>query len=177
MSPDWSLVLSVSFRIACTMVFLGCGPRMNIVTSTSLGLHATPGDGSSQPPQVSIAYKRSEVAVIPAGGGGGVDVPDDDSGSTTTDERRQDRDLFSAITAYGFQTQWFGKTALDSVIATGHAARMIASPPPASPLPQPSPHAAASLTRSAEAVAASVVTERAVEPGSSFIEAMKSVTR
>ena len=176
LNSDWNRARFASFWIACAIACLGCGPRMNIVTSTNVGLHATPGDGSSEPPQVSIAYKRSEVAVIPAGNGGGVDVPDETSGSTTTDDRRQDRDLFSVITAYGFQTQWFGKTALDSVIATGHAARMIASPPVASWQSQPGPPAVATLERPAHG-AASVETAGDVEPATSFIEALKSVTR
>lgn len=162
---NWSLYRSTSIVIAGAIALAGCGPRMNIVTSTNLGLHATPGDGSTQPPQVSIAYKRSEVAVIPAGGGGGIDA------SKSGNPEAVDRDLFSAITAYGFQTQWFGKTALDSVIATGHAARTISSPPV--PQPQPSPATAAALSHS--------VGDTAVGDGgqgrASFIDALKSVTK
>lgn len=162
MNLDWATKRSALIVIAGVIALAGCGPRMNIVTSTNLGLHATPGDGSTQPPQVSIAYKRSEVAVIPAGGGGGIDAPDGDA--------QGDRDLFSAITAYGFQTQWFGKTALDSVIATGHAARTIASAPP--PPPQPTPSVAESLARSAETVA-----KEGNQRASSFVEALKAVTQ
>jgi len=164
MNLDRMTKRTMSTVVATAIALVGCGPRMNIVTSTNLGLHATPGDGSTQPPQVSIAYKRSEVAVIPAGGGGGIDA------SKSDDPGAVDRDLFSAITAYGFQTQWFGKTALDSVIATGHAARTIASPP--QPQPQPSPGAPAAVARSTgERSDGEAVQAR------SFIDALKSVTQ
>jgi len=125
------LVYSFALSIPCLLAGFGCGPRMNIVTSTTVGLHATPGDGSTQPPQVSLAYKRAEVAVIPTGEGGALDGPaataaaSDDSASSDPCSQ-SGSDLFSAVTAFGFQTRWFGKTALDSVIATGHAARRLA---------------------------------------------------
>lgn len=49
------------------LLSLGCGqPRVYVVTSTTLGLEATPpmSDGSGVP-RVTFGYKRSEVALIP----------------------------------------------------------------------------------------------------------------
>jgi hypothetical protein len=177
---------------------LGCGPRMTVVTSTSLGLHATPGDGNTQPPQVSLAYKRSEVAVIPTGAGGGHRAPEPKSGEEGEEAKNKpvDSDLFSALTAFGFQTTWFGKTALNSVIATGHAARDIASggqasgtqaEAPAQPAPGAKPPAADAHTMGVKppgGKAPAPIEEKAT-PGqaankssvNAFVTALKSVTR
>jgi len=173
---------------------LGCGPRMTVVTSTSLGLHATPGDGNTQPPQVSLAYKRSEVAVIPTGAGGGHRASEPKSGEGgEAATNRPDSDLFSAITAFGFQTTWFGKTALNSVIATGHAARDIAdggqtseTPAPAQPAPgakAPAAHAHVMELKPPAGEAPALV-EGKVPPAQgpsplvgTFSSAMESVTR
>ncbi len=95
----------------------GCAtqqPRVTVVTGTTIGLKASPGDGNTQPPQVTFAYKRAEFALIPTTGKAAAKDPSS-SGS----------DAFSTLVAFFFSTQWFGNTELDSFIATGHAARDI----------------------------------------------------
>jgi hypothetical protein len=88
-------------------VVTGCGPKVIIATGTTLGLKATPGDGQTRPPQVTLGYKRAEVAIVPTDG-------DDASGT---------EDAYSAMAAFDFRSEWFGKTELSSFIATGNAAR------------------------------------------------------
>jgi hypothetical protein len=96
----------------------GCAtqqPRVTVVTGTTIGLKASSGDGNTQPPQVTFAYKRSELALIPTKGGVAVKKDTPPAGS----------DAFSTLVAFFFSTEWFGKTEVDSFIATGHAARDI----------------------------------------------------
>lgn len=87
----------------------GCGTRVIITTGTTIGLKATPGDGSSRPPQVTFGYKRAEASIVPTRGSV---VP-------------ADEDAFSTLAAFHFQTRFFGKTELDSFIGTGRASRDI----------------------------------------------------
>jgi len=99
----------------CALVALvaGCGPRVILTTGTTLGLKATPGDGQTRPPQVTLGYKRAELALVPTSG----------KGATTNS------DAASTLAAFYFSTEWFGKTELSSFIGTGHAARDIQQEP------------------------------------------------
>jgi hypothetical protein len=96
----------------------GCS-RVVIATGTTLGMKATPGDGSSRPPQVTLGYKRAELALVPTKGG---EATDDDAAPERNNE------AYSTLASFFFQTAWFGKTELESFIATGHAARKIQGP-------------------------------------------------
>jgi len=87
-----------------------CGPRVVIVTGTTLGLKATPGDGNSRPPQVTLGYKRAEAAIVPTNGA--VSMKDG-------------TDAFSTMAAFDFRTRWFGETELASFVGTGFAVREI----------------------------------------------------
>jgi hypothetical protein len=92
---------------AVMIALTGCGTsRVIIATGTTIGLKATPGDGTSRPPQVTFGYKRAESAIVPTKGG----VAND-----TTD-------AFSTLAAIHFETEFFGRTELDSFIGTGAAA-------------------------------------------------------
>ena len=89
----------------------GCARRMTVSTATTIGLNATPGDGKSQAPQITLAYKRAEMALVPTGGKAATREPDSDS--------------YSALAIVDFRTRWFGGTSIDQFVATGHAAREI----------------------------------------------------
>jgi hypothetical protein len=102
----WLLVLSL----------FGCGPRVNIVTGTTVGLKVSPGDGNTRPPQITFAYKRAEVALIPTEGKKATKGSSGDA---------SDGDAYSTLAAVYYETAWFGKTQIASFIATGHAARDI----------------------------------------------------
>jgi len=82
------------------------GPRVNIITGTSIGLKATPGDGSTRPPGVTLGYKRAEAALVP----------------TKADQASKTSDAPSTVAAFRFFTEWFRHTELDSFIATGLSA-------------------------------------------------------
>jgi hypothetical protein len=99
--------------VTAALPVAACGPRLNVITGTTVGLKASPGDGSTTPPQVTLAYKRAEGALVPTAGN-----------SSTKDTS----DTYSALTAYFLKTSWFGATTLESVISTGHAARNLAKP-------------------------------------------------
>jgi hypothetical protein len=87
-----------------------CGtPRVNLITGTTIGLKATPGDGETRPPQVTLGYKRAEVALVPTSG----------MGATA------ETDAQSTLASFHFSTRWFGHTEIDSFIATGNAARAL----------------------------------------------------
>ncbi len=103
-------------------VLVGCGPRVIIATGTTLGLKATPGDGSSRPPQVTLGYKRAETALIPTSGSKATCVPQDDEPCGRDPESI---DAFSTLAAFDFYTKWFGKTELSSFLATGFASQLI----------------------------------------------------
>jgi hypothetical protein len=99
--------------VAATLIGLaGCGPRVLIVTGTTLGLKATPGDGETRPPQVTLGYKRAETAIVPTKGEFGT----------------ANSDAYSVLAAFDFRSAWFGKTELASFIASGNAARKIQTP-------------------------------------------------
>jgi hypothetical protein len=89
----------------------GCARRLTLSTGTVIGLTATPGDGQSQPPQITLAYKRAEMALVPTGG------------NAATNKRPTD--AYSALAVIDFQTRWFRETSIDQFIATGHASRDI----------------------------------------------------
>lgn len=95
--------------LSLLLVLTGCGTgRVIISTGTTIGLKATPGDGT-RPPQVTFGYKRAEASIVPTRG----------------EAVSGDTDAFSTLVAFHFQTQFFGKTELDSFISTGGAARDI----------------------------------------------------
>jgi hypothetical protein len=93
----------------------GCGPRVIISTGTTIGLKATPGDGSTRPPQVTFGYKRAETALVPTAGSKATKV----------------EDAFSTLAALYFETRWFGKTELRSFVGTGIAAQEVQGQAPA----------------------------------------------
>ena len=102
--------LGVLVFVALALLIAGCGvPRVNVITGTTIGLKATPGDGQTRPPQVTLGYKRGELALVPTSGVGAT----------------QQTDAQSAVAAFHFSTRWFGSTELDSFIATGGAARSL----------------------------------------------------
>lgn len=100
-----------------TLLSSACGPRVLIVTGTTIGLKATPGDGQMRPPQVTLAYKRAETALVPTKGAKATKGPPKGS------KQPQDTDAYSALASFYFETKWFDSTELRSFIATGHAAR------------------------------------------------------
>jgi hypothetical protein len=94
---------------ATVLIVTSCTPRVNLITGTTIGLKATPGDGNTRPPQVVLGYKRAELSLVPTKGDGAKDISD----------------AASTLAAIHFSTRWFGHTELDSFIATGPAARLI----------------------------------------------------
>ena len=101
-------VLSLALA-GCT----GSTSRVIISTGTTIGLKASPGDGTTRPPQVTFGYKRAEGAIIPTKG----------------DAAEMPHDAFSTLGAFHFETEFFGRTALDSFIGTGKAALAIQQQP------------------------------------------------
>ncbi len=101
--------------LALTLLAAGCatGPRMTIATGTSIGLQATPGDAQTRPPQVTFAYKRSELAIVPTGQARAKKKNSDNS------------DAYSSFAVVDFKTKWFKDTELRQFVASGHAARDI----------------------------------------------------
>jgi hypothetical protein len=91
----------------------GCARRMLVTTGTTIGLVANPGDGQSQPPQITFAYKRAEMAYVPT------------SGSVASNNTVFKSDAFSSLALVNFKTKFFGATSIDQFIATGHASRDI----------------------------------------------------
>jgi hypothetical protein len=104
------LPFAVSQRRGLALLATACGPRVVIVTGTTLGLKATPGDGNTRPPQVTLGYKRAEAAIVPT------------NGMAAT---RDGSDAFSTMAAFDFRTRWFGQTELSSFVGTGFAVREI----------------------------------------------------
>jgi hypothetical protein len=96
--------------MATVLLAAACQPHVIISTGTTLGLKATPGDGESRPPQVTLGYKRAEVALVPTNGDAA---------------HEKGTDAFSTLAAFDFRTRWFGQTELSSFIATGLTARDI----------------------------------------------------
>jgi len=87
-----------------------CGPRVIMSTGTTIGLKATPGDGNTRPPQVTFAYKRAELSLVP---------------TSNAKKATTHSDAFSTLAAIHFRTQWFGSTEIRSFLGTGLAARDI----------------------------------------------------
>ena len=108
-----SLLILISIFLS-----LGCAKKVLITTGTTLGLSASPGDGQSRPPKITLAYKRAETAIIPTGGKRAV---------LNEKKPSKDSDAFSTLAVFFFSTQWFGKTELESFISTGHASRLLIS--------------------------------------------------
>lgn len=101
--------------LAVVVFLAGCGTsRVIVVTGTTIGLKATPGDGTSRPPQVTFGYRRAEASIVPTKGAA--------VNSLTAD-------AFSTLAAFHFETRFFGKTELDSFISTGGAALAIQQQP------------------------------------------------
>lgn len=105
-------VAFVSMSLLLLSLATGCGTRVGIITGTTIGLKATPGDGSTRPPQVTLAYKRAEAAIVPTAG---------TKATATTD-------AYSTLAAFHLRTEWFGDTEITSFIGTGGAAKDILSP-------------------------------------------------
>jgi hypothetical protein len=91
------------------LLLSACGPRVIVSTGTTLGLKATPGDGSSRPPQVTLGYKRAELALVPTAG----------------EKSSENQDAYSTLAAFRFETTWFDRTDLHSFIGSGMAAREV----------------------------------------------------
>ncbi len=103
--------LGIVLALGLTCLALSaCGPRVIISTGTTIGLKATPGDGNTRPPQVTFAYKRAELALVP---------------TSNAKKATTNSDAFSTLAAIHFSTQWFGNTEIRSFLGTGLAARDI----------------------------------------------------
>jgi len=100
-----TMVLAVAAGALC-----GCANRVMIVTGTTVGLRASPGDGAARPPEVALAYKRAETAFVPT------------AAKTVT---KDGGDAYSTLAVFALRTEWFSETRISSLIATGHAAREI----------------------------------------------------
>lgn len=111
--------IRIATALGLALLAAGCGtPRLLIATGTTIGLKATPGDGQARPPQVTFAYKRAELAVVPSPRGSAERAAD---GSLVSE-------AYSTLAAFSFVTDWFDETCLDSLVATGHAARLLQDP-------------------------------------------------
>jgi hypothetical protein len=97
--------------LALTLFTTGCSPRVIVVTGTTVGLKATPGDGQTRPPQLVVGYKRAETAVIPVEGGGA--------------DQATGRDAASTVASFYLKHEWTATTEIRSFIGTGFAARKI----------------------------------------------------
>jgi hypothetical protein len=110
------LALLVTGLLVC-----GCSNsrRMTVITGTTIGLHSTPGDGQATPPQIAVAYKRGELAIVPTG----------EKHGTKTGDKQRDSDAYSSLAILDYRTYWLKDTTIDQFIATGHAARDIQEAP------------------------------------------------
>jgi hypothetical protein len=102
--------------LTATALLAACSsPRMTIITGTSVGLHLTPGNGQETPPQVSLAYKRTELALIPVSRAGA-----HKTGTSVTNAV----DAYSSLAGFDFRSSFFGGTIqLQQFISTGFASR------------------------------------------------------
>jgi len=114
MNPRTSFTQVIAIAATLTLLVAGCARRMTVATGTTIGLHATPGDGQSQTPQVTLAYKRSEIALVPTG-----------EKAARKDGIVGNTDAYSTLAIIDFRTKWFRGASIDQFIATGHAARDI----------------------------------------------------
>ena len=92
---------------------------MTVITGTTLGLHASPGDGGTSPPSVTFAYKRAEMALVPTSG----------SAAQNNQDPATNQDAYSTMCVFGADLNWFGTAWIGQFIATGHAARNAATNP------------------------------------------------
>jgi hypothetical protein len=98
---------------------VGCGPRVIIVTGTTIGLKANPGDPEGgRSPQVTLGYKRAEGAIVATKG----------DGATGDKAPKPGQDAYSTFASVGFKTTWFSDTELTTFIASGFAARGLTAP-------------------------------------------------
>lgn len=81
---------------------------MTVAEVSVIGLSITPGDGHTQMPQLTLAYKRAELALIP---------------TAQNLATNQTSDCYSVFSSLYFGTSLFGPTEIDDVIGTGFAAR------------------------------------------------------
>ena len=109
-----NLIVALTGLLTVMICASGCEKRVTITTSTTVGLSATPGDLNTTPPQVVLAYKRAELALVPTG-----------STAASTSEGDHGTDAYSTLAVFNLKTAWFGETKLDSFIATGHASRSL----------------------------------------------------
>ena len=128
------------FSLVALVVLQGCTePRVLLLTGTTVGLDASPGDGQTRPPSIVFGYKRSEVAFVPtdgqlskkggqekqgaspnpAGAGNQATAPD---GKTVPEGST---DAYSTLAILNLVLNWFSSARIEQFIATGHAARDI----------------------------------------------------
>ena len=91
---------------------------MTMITGTIIGLHVSPGDASSHPPEVTFAYKRSELALIPTA-----------AETAVNNGTNYNSDTYSAFSIFDADIHWFGTSTIEQLIATGHASRTLLSNP------------------------------------------------
>ncbi|UCF90496.1 MAG: hypothetical protein JSW39_19670 [Desulfobacterales bacterium] len=113
--PKAMICTAVTLALASSLL-AGCGARLHVVTGTSVGLSANSGDGQTRPPQVSLAYKRSEGALIPT---------EERAAVKSESPNIKNTDAFSSLAVFNLTTEWFGDTEINQFIATGHASRDI----------------------------------------------------
>lgn len=127
--------MTVRVSRICSVVLLlcaACSPRVTVVTGTTIGLKATPGNpDGGRPPQVTLGYKRAEVALVPTAEAqarrrNGTDVPR----APTTGQAPvvENSDAYSTLASVFFETTWFDRTEIASFISTGFAARALVAP-------------------------------------------------
>ncbi len=122
-SHTYQKVALIGFLGLIVISLTACGPRILVSTGTTLGLKATPGDGYTQPPQVTFGYKRAEVAFVPTK----IQLATSSAGNEGT--KIDGKDAFSVLAAVHFKTTWFGDTNLQSFVGTGIAARDVQTQP------------------------------------------------
>ncbi|MDT7042258.1 hypothetical protein [Candidatus Nitronereus thalassa] len=113
------------FRLLAVFLFLslfvlaGCGrSKVYIGTGTLLGIEASPGDPNlAQAPNVSFGYRRVETALVPIKSKS-ESTPEFSGGSSQ-------EDAYSVLAFFGLEHHILGKTKIDQLLATGHAARQI----------------------------------------------------
>lgn len=129
--------MKTAVLLACAGSALLCGcSNMVISTGTTIGLKATPGDGSTQTPQVTFGYKRMELAYVPVDAASASKAPPPRKGAKPEDPSPAgqnkspapgDVDAFSALAVIDVQTKWFGRTVIKQFISSGIAARDIST--------------------------------------------------
>ncbi len=97
-------------------LLVGCStPAMLVSTGTLVGLEASPADPQTQTPHVTLAYKRSELAIVPLC-----------LKEKANDQQCQpDKEGPSAAAAFMMHHSWFSATRIEQYIATGSAAKAL----------------------------------------------------